>query len=312
MKKILVRDYGTLQHGAGHHIYNGYARAWEHLGYEVERWRNLADYNLEEYDLMMASGDIQNISDIDRLLSFLERPRKIYMFVSPNYFPPPWGKHLNYVDSISKNRKLVKRLNELDNVVFWSFCDTSLRPEFWEDWKEVHYVPLAFDNLSYLPEGEDWVDPKYECDVAYVGGWANNGFDTKRKIMKEHFLAFKDSGLKCKFFINKNLTHEEECKVLTNATVCINIHDDYQRIMKLDTNERTWKTLGLNGILISDNVGTVIPSQPNIYQVESPEEMVETARWIIGGIEGFNRETTKDFILEYETYVERCKQLENI
>jgi len=171
-------------------------------------------------------------------------------------------------------------------------------------------VPLAFDNIAY--QSEDCEDSNYEFDVAYVGGWANNGFDTKKKIMMEHFAAFKDSGLKCGFFINKNLTHEQELKILANSKICINVHDDYQRIMKLDTNERTWKALGLNGILISDNVGSVIPDQPNIYQVESPEEMVKTAQWVINGMEGFNRNTTKEFVLEYETYVERCKQLESI
>lgn len=310
MKKILVRDYGALVNGAGYHIYNGYAKAWDYLGYKVERWTNLSNYKLEEYQVMMASGDIQNVSNVDKLLSFLERLQKIYMFVSPNSFPSPWGKHPNYVDTVSKNKEVVKRLNELDNIVFWSFCDTSLKPEFWEEWREVHYIPLAFDNLSYLPEGKDWSDSNYEYDVVYVGGWANNGFDSKKKIIKEYFASFKDSNLKCGFFINKNLTHEQECKLLSNAKVCINIHDDYQQILKLDTNERTWKALGLNGILVCDSVGSVIPNQPYTFQVGTPEEMVQTTKLIINELKDYNRKVTKDFINNHHTYIERCKELE--
>jgi hypothetical protein len=77
-------------------------------------------------------------------------------------------------------------------------------------------------------------------------GRADNGFDEKYKIMMSHFSAFKDSGLKMWIFVGKNLTHEQENKLLYNSKVAINIHDAYQRELRLDTNERTFKALGLD------------------------------------------------------------------
>jgi hypothetical protein len=89
-------------------------------------------------------------------------------------------------------------------------------------------VPLAFDNISY----EYLEDSKFKFDVCFVGGRANNGFDEKYKIMMTHFSAFKDSGLKCGIFVGRNLTHEQENKLLYNSKVAINIHDAYQRTLR--------------------------------------------------------------------------------
>jgi len=308
--KILIRNYP--EH-AGKWIYQGYASAFEEIGYEVERWENLP--KIEGSVVMMASGDFQvgpkgtgwGHADIgeDKLCQFLAKAEKIYMFVSPNTFPSPWGYHLNFVDAASKNKKLISKLRELDNIVFWTFCDPNTS-EHWEEWGEVHHVPLAFDSLNY----ERLYDPKYEYDVCYVGGWADNGFNTKKGIMKEYLSAFKDSGLKCGFFINQNISHEQECKLLTNSKVCINIHDDYQQKLKLDTNERTWKSLGLNGLLVSDNVGSAVPDY--VYTVSSPQEMVQKVQEIIADYPLAQKEVNVTNTLKKDTYLERAKLLESL
>lgn len=303
-KKMLVREYPSH---AGSWIYNGFASAWEELGYDVERWDKLQDHKVENSHIMMATSDIVVKDEFqDELIEFLKLPEKAYIFVSPIKFPDPWGQHVNFIDHTAKKPELIEKFKSLDNVVFWTFCDVSKAPEFWEDWGEVHSVPLGFDNINY----ERMYDKKYEFDVCYVGGRADNGFDTKYQIMKEYFSAFKDSRLKCGFFIDKNLTHEQECKVLTSSHICLNIHDEYQHELGLDTNERTWKTLGLNGLLVSDYVGDVIPDY--VYQCKSPEEMVAETQELLKDYPLAQKKKNSSDVIENHTYVERCKQMEKL
>ena len=133
---------------------------------------------------------------------------------------------------------------------------------------------MAYDSISY----KSVENKNYEYDICYIGGWANNGFDEKRKIMIEIFREFKGSGLKCGFFINKNLTHEQENLILCNSKVSLNIHDAYQRSLGFDTNERTFKSLGLNGILISDEVDQLKRIFPEIKISNNPTELVDLTK----------------------------------
>ena len=120
---------------------------------------------------------------------------------------------------------------------------------------------MAFDSVGYSRT----INEKYKkFDVCFVGGWANNGFNEKRKIMIDVFSKYKDSGLKCAFFVEKNLTHEQEMEILSSSRVALNIHDAYQRILGTDTNERTFKSLGLNGCLVSYTVGQLNRLFPDI------------------------------------------------
>jgi hypothetical protein len=56
----------------------------------------------------------------------------------------------------------------------------------------------------------------------------------------------------------------------------------------------------------------VIPDYPGVWQTDSPEEMVAMVKHVIGNLEAIDRETTKKRILENDTYVNRCKQLEKL
>lgn len=304
MSKILVRDYPKH---AGKWIYEGFSKGWETLGYNVERWTSLTGRNVENQIVMMASGDL-NIrgGDVGPLIEYLAKMNKIYIFVSPTKFPDPWGKHPNFVDPVSGNPNLREALKTLDNTVLWTFCNVEAAPQYWEEWGKVHYVPLAFDDVSYVRS----YNPQMAYDVCYIGGWADNGFNTKKDIMKEYLGAFKDSGLKCGFFINKNLSHQQECEILTNSKVCLNIHDEYQHKLRLDTNERTWKSLGLNGVLVSDYVGPVVPDY--VHQCQTPEEMVAKVKELIAKPDLVQAERNVADVLKNHTYFERCKQLEKL
>ena len=287
--------------GAWMWITKGYARAWESLGFEVVYYDLIEEIPTDgEYDLMARDWDLINMKG----LAPIEAARRTYFIAQPNEFPLPWGAHPNFHSHCSD--EIIDRINKLDNVYLWSFGSTS---PYHTKWKKVNSMPLAFDSISYNMT----YAPEHDFDVCFVGGWANNGFDEKRKIMLEYFGHYKDSGMKCGFFINKNLTHEQENSILCSSKVAINIHDAYQHALGLDTNERTFKTLGTTGILVSDNVEQIKDLDLRAVMTESPKEMVEAVRKYVFDTSREEREEIKiknrANILQEHTYIIRAKKM---
>ena len=149
-------------------------------------------------------------------------------------------------------------------------------------------------------------------DVCFVGGWADNGFNEKKPIMIKYFSEFMNSGLNCGFFINKNISQEQEGLLLYNSKVSLNIHDAYQRILGHDTNERTFKSLGLNGILLSDKVDQLERIFPNTKTVTGPAEMVKIVKDYLSLSEkelNDIKEENRQNIMDNHCYIHRVKQL---
>lgn len=290
MKKIFIPEFTH----AGRWVYNGFANAWDRLGYSVIR----SDDQIYDAEWAMLT-DLSLIANID-----LEKFEKVFLFCSLSDFEYPYSMHQNFCNTISKNKIAVDRINEMDHVVQWTFLNFDGHPkrDDWWYWKKLNYVPLAFDNIAYTRN----VNEDYQYDVCFVGGYANNGFNTKIQIMKEIISYFMGSDLKCGFFINKNLSHEQEEQLLSSSKVCLNIHDEYQRKIGLDINERTFKSLGLNGSLVSDYVkegrrmfGNMFVDDEFIFDnVKKAIHMSEEERQ-------YNREN----IMKNHTYEERCKIL---
>jgi spore maturation protein CgeB len=288
--------------GAWIWIIKGYASAWEETGFEVLYYdliRNIPTN--EEYDLMVRDWDLKDADD----LKVIEAARRVYFFPQPNEFPLPWGSHPNFYSQCSDI--FINKLNKLDNVYLWSY---GTETKHHTKWKEINFIPLAFDSINYKPV----YDKKYEFDVCFIGGWANNGFNEKRKIMLEHFGAFKNSGLKCGFFINKGLTHEQENLILCSSKIALNLHDVHQRaLVGSDTNERTFKSLGLNGLLVSDNVKHIKELGLNAVLTENPKEMVDAVKEYAFGLSQEEREEIKvknrQNTLQKHTYLNRIESM---
>jgi hypothetical protein len=324
MKAVFIQDCSDIT-GAGQWIYEGYKRAWEAQGYEtiytrgtsqeIDKYATPEVCNKNEHIFMItdyfyrglnsfAERKLISKQNLDLLLSSAKR---IFLHSQPNSFPAPWGSHNNFVSMC--NEKMISHINQQDNIRSWSFMDMeNIKDKFFPFWGEVTSIPLAYDNLSY----EHIEDDKYKFDVCYVGSRADNGFDEKYKIMVSHFKAFKDSGLKCGFFVGKNLTHEQENKLLYNSKVAINIHDAYQRSLGLDTNERTFKSLGLTGVLVSDKIDHLGKLFPDVKMTNDPQEMVKFVKEYANmSEEQLNsiKEKNRKMIAENHTYNNRIKQM---
>ena len=112
----------------------------------------------------------------------LSRSHKTFMHVQPHEYPMPWGGHLNYISEVQHTD--VEILNEIDNLKLWTFSDGL---EHYKVWKNVNTIPLAFDHVSYQPIKDDRFS---KLDVCFVGGWADNGFNEKKRIMIDIFSRF--------------------------------------------------------------------------------------------------------------------------
>jgi len=237
--KIYIQDH--VSH-AGKWIYSGYAHAWAYLDHEVKFINDLSEVNTnEKYRLFICDSKVTKNN-----LQIVKNSYKTYLYVQPNCFPLPWGKHPNFQCSLEES--LINQLNELDNVIKWNFAS---RFPYHSKWKNVFSVPLAFDDINYNYEIPD----SFDYDICFIGGVADNGFNEKADIMQDVLsYFFNNSGLKCAFAVNNNLSHEQENHILLKSKIALNIHDAYQRHLGLDTNERTFKSLACTGMLISDDI----------------------------------------------------------
>lgn len=295
-KRVYIEKYTQ---NAGLYIYTGMQKAWENIGYEVELYSENLPL-LDDSNIMLYEHNLENLECIELLSTY----KKVFLFVLATSMPKHWGSHPNFV-SLNPHRK---EINKIPNIVKWTFCKAD--NEYFNGWDgEIKHIPLAFDNLTY----QKIEDPAYAYDVCYIGTWADNGFNEKKKRLISYLGEFKKSGLKCGFFINKGLTLEQEAKVLYNSKICLNIHDQYQIELGLDTNERTWKGLGLTGCVVSDRVKVLDEyNLLGLQQVDTPEEMVETCSKIcMSDGARLLAPVVRQNILDNHTYVHRVKQLLN-
>ncbi len=286
--------------GAGKWIYEGYARAWMSLGFDVIFFSDINQIRKNAKFIMTTEADLSKGFDI---LSSVE---KSFIFIQPFKFPSPWGNHPNWTTSV--NKELAERTNTIDTIKKWTFVN-NVESNDYKPWKNINYLPLAFDSLGYqLPK----LNFQKEFDVCFVGGWANNGYDEKRVRIISHLNLIQESGIRCGFFINSGLTHEQENYVICSSKIALNIHDEYQIKLGLDLNERTFKSLAMSGILVSDNVGEMKNLFSHVKVSNSPNEMMNIIEKYLSTPEEellLERKDNRDMILKEHTYIKRVERL---
>ena len=299
LRKVYIKSHAG---GAGKWIYAGYGRAWESMGYEVVHYDALSQIDEEpnSYYLMAIDGTVSDQEALQKVVDSY----KTFLYVQPNEFPAPWGSHPNFQCHCPD--EFIDKLNELKNVIFWVFGNTTKYHTKWK--KFINYIPLAFDNISYQPQKDD----NYAYDICFVGGWADNGFNEKRAIMLAHFDELKKLNINMGICINQGISVQDEANLLYNSKISLNIHDQYQRVYGDDSNERTFKSLGLNGFLICDKVREVKRLFPDVPTGESPADFVELVRKYLSTPLEDIKERNKQKILDKHTYVHRVNSFLSI
>ena len=289
-------------------ISQGYAHAWSHCGFQVKFIDSFEEVNTkEQYGLMIADFWLHHeYEDYINVIDYIKKSEFCVMFASAKGLPHPWGGHPNFTCPF--HDEFIGDLNGIENLIKWSFCETD--NEYFSHWKNIKTVPLAFDSVSYQCDRNEQQD--YLYDVCFVGGVANNGFNEKIQIMKSCLDTFIASGLTCGFSVGQNISHEKENETLTRSKVCLNIHDKYQRVLGLDTNERTFKSLGSNGLLISDAPAQLKKLFPEVFCSNNPEELVaECKRLLSKDVDELNdiKKKNRKIINEEHSYIKMVEQL---
>lgn len=286
--------------GAGKWIYEGFARAWMSLGYNIKFFDNILTVGSDAKYVMTTEADLTPDG-----ISILGIAEKSFVFVQPFKFPNPWGKHPNWVTSVSHD--IAETVNNIQSIKKWTFVNNINSKDFYP-WESVHYLPLAFDSFGYqlLP-----FDAEKNFDVCFVGGWADNGFNEKQKRIVDFLGCLQSSDLNCGFFINSGLSHEQENVVLCTSNIAINIHDEYQVKLGLDVNERVFKSLAMSGALVSDHVHEMKNLFPKVELAESPKEMLELIKQNLENVPSLLnlKEENRALILKNHTYLSRINQM---
>lgn len=287
-------------HGAGKWIYEGFARAWKSLGFNVLSFSDILQIKSGARFIMTTESDIERGTEV------LKDFEKSFVFVQPFKFPEPWGRHPNWITSVS--REIAEISNSIPSIKKWTFVN-DVHNESYKPWNDVCYVPLAFDSLSYqLPDFS--IEKKF--DVCFVGGWADNGFNEKQKRIIDYLGPIQQSGIRCGFFINSGLTHNQENFVICSSRVALNIHDEYQAKLGLDLNERTFKSLAMAGILVSDSVSEMKNLFPHVKISNDPEEMLSNINRYLNLNKSDianERFENRKMILENHTYLNRVERM---
>lgn len=286
--------------GAGKWIYEGFARAWMSRGFEVKFFDDINSLQMGAKYVMTTESDLTPTG-----VSILSAAEKSFVFTQPFKFADPWGKHPNWISSVSPG--IASTVNKIGNIKKWTFVNNTGSNDFLP-WEDVQYLPLAFDSLGYQFSP---VGAQSTFDVCFVGGWADNGFNEKQKRIIDFLGHMQRADLKCGFFINAGLTHEQENAVLCSSSVAVNIHDEYQIKLGLDVNERTFKSLALTGALVSDTVTEMQNLFPEVPIAKDPEEMLQMVRSILENKEELLslKEKNRSIILKNHTYLNRIDQL---
>jgi len=302
---IYIQKHGSH---AGYWIYSGYAHAWIYHGFQVKFFESFEEVDTKQpYALMITDSWLNNeYEDYINAFDYLKKSEFCILYASPKGFPDPWGTHPNFVCPL--NDEFIKKLDDIDNLVKWNFSETD--NEYFSHWKDIKTIPLAFDNINYECAKDD--EKEYLYDVCFIGSVANNGFNEKIEIIKACLNAFAHSDLNCGFSIGQNISHEKENEVLIRSKVCLNIHDKYQRVLGLDANERTFKSLGANGLLVSDSTTQVKNLFPDVFCSNEPQELVdECSRLVSKDVKELNKikKQNRQTIEDQHSYIRRVEQL---
>jgi len=298
-----VRDIVSIkshQFGAGRWIYLGFARAWQHLGFDVRFFDDPNSIDDNSKFIMTTEADLNSG------LKKLAASEKSFVFVQPEKFPDPWGRHPNWISSA--DHQMMETVSSISSIKPWTFVN-NVHDESYRSWGTVSYLPLAFDSLGYQTPNQD---VEYKFDVCFVGGWADNGFNEKRRRIIEFLEKLQSSGLRCGFFVNSGITHEEENFVLSSSKVAINIHDEYQIKLGLDVNERTFKSLALTGMMVSDDVKEMGRLFPEVSLSTSPSHMLENVYKCLDLTDNDSKLIklkNRSMIMNDHTYVNRVKEM---
>lgn len=265
---------------------NGYKNAVLDLGHDFKILTADDDivkiFDQYKPDIFMTSLNpyVLKYLDIDKIKKQKKLGMKVYVNI-PFWKSPLSKLRINEAPSISENKEYVELIKSGNfGDIYYNVCEQD-DPRM-KGFKEAtgypyHTVLLAADKtVKEVPFSNE-----YACDIAFIGTY----LPERRNFMKKHVFPLKkkyDLKLYCqdltyidrslgfamkvgqyfnipymRSFKKNNVTFQQEQSILKSSTICLNIHEDYQKRFGRDFNDRTFKIPLFGGFEITDNVKSI-------------------------------------------------------
>ncbi|OGY10158.1 MAG: hypothetical protein A3D26_00585 [Candidatus Blackburnbacteria bacterium RIFCSPHIGHO2_02_FULL_44_20] len=268
---------------AARFIYKGYKDAFTDLGYKFRPLTSNDDSKkvLEDYkpDIFISSLTHYNHKFLDLEAVWKQRKRGLVFFTQIY----TWKKVNNQygggdLESDNKLVSLIKQGKAGDIFFSWIQQGDPLINGFTKTTGYSHQtILLAANKKTYF----DNYDKSFAANIAFVG----NNLPDKQEIFRQYLFPLKKKydvriygndwnfSSKIKGYVQKAgqyfnieplkhvrktvLRENDERKVYSSSTISLNIHEEHQRRLGCDFNERTFKIIASGGFEICDNVGVL-------------------------------------------------------
>ncbi len=284
--RVLYHQPSTETVYAGRTIYNGYKHAFIDLGHE---WRELtADddaktvFDSYQPDLFITSLHPYYLRYLDTKDIIRRRGQGLKVAVNVAFWEQTFSAlRLNEVSGLVNSPGLVSLIKDgLGDIYYNSLAQSDRRMAGFKKGTGQDYVtiPLAVDKIAL---DEAVKQDRFVADIAYVGTYlpqkrrffAERVFPLRRKyrvrLYGQDWTAWSRAvGLAAKVGQYYNLAWlkkiqkpalklEEEGMIYASTRISINVHEDYQKELGGDCNERTFKIPFCHGFEITDDVSCI-------------------------------------------------------
>lgn len=271
---------------AGRTIYAGYKHAFEDMGHTFVTLTASDDlpelYEKFKPHILITALNPYYLKYLDLQLIRKYRDRGLKVFFNTPFWNSPISKtRINEPSSLSKNKDYINLIRSGNfGDVYYNICEPGdKRMVGFEETTgyKCHTISLAADRIILKNE----FDNQFQADISYVGTY----LPAKRRFFKQYVFPLKNKynlklygqdwtlkdrllGWTQKFGQYFNIPYlkiiqkpklklEDEPKIYSSSTVCINVHEDYQKQFGGDCNERTFKIPLCGGFEITDDVACI-------------------------------------------------------
>lgn len=306
----------------------GLARAFSALGHNAILWDITKKPALDMFDEFNPDIFLGQSYNLDRptMTAILERPHLRVVLKAGDH-----GQMSREID-LKEYPVLIATEKEKDNV--FRLKEECGEPSF----LEIHYhedyinythgdwikegVPvfsqLSAADLAEFTVNRGRVDPRFECDIVFIGGY----WPYKAKVLDKWLLPLVDK-YNVKIFGNSEwpttsycgfLRPEYTATALMSAKICVNLHEPHSQVFGHDIIERPFKLLSCKTFVVSDYVeglSKLIPS--GIVHCKTPELMTYEIEMQLtfGNDESRSRFANEGYlnVVNNHTYFHRATQI---
>lgn len=263
--KILCRH----EQMASHYIYSGLGSSLVKSGHTFAFWDQKTKPAFDvfsEYQPDIFFGQGYNLDGAT--IKCLNQNPHIKIFLKVGC----WGE-LNKEEDLSeyhilmaddKEKRSIDSLKNNNDITLLNYCHKNRVPYViggWKDHGTLWGLLPAADVKNFYPEEKD---ERYSSDIVFVGGyWGYKGKNLDRFIIP---LCYPVGKHNIKIFGNQHWSPPQYCgfindedlrKVLSNSTICPNIHEPHSNRYGFDVLNRIFNIVACGGFCISDYVSSI-------------------------------------------------------